>query len=187
MRNLFVVFICSLGSVLSATAQEKTLTDKYVGFIPSVLVEPYDTVDAVEVNFLPFLYEFRMGDNKDLGFQIRPILNYRFLKEQNGFSQIGGTLVMNKYFLNVFDEGFWLTPQLGVYFTYAYNRLDKIQTMTLGVEPGAFMQISKNFSLSVNLQPGINYYPDAFSQDFVETESGIKPHFGIIFHIGYNF
>jgi hypothetical protein len=168
-------------------AQESPLSANYVGLIPSVLVEPYDTVDAVEINFFPFLYEFRMGTNNDLGFQIRPILNYRFLKAQNGFSQIGGTMVINKYFLKVFDDNFWLKPQLGIYYTYAYNRLDKVNTMTLGIEPGAFMKISENFSLSVNLQPGINYYPDKFSQEFVDSENGFKGHLGIIFHVGYNF
>ena len=49
------------------------------------------------------------------------------------------------------------------------------------------MRISDKFLLSLNLQPGIYYYPDHFSKDFVDTESGFKPHFGVIFHIGYNF
>ena len=187
MRILLMGIICSLGSILPAMAQEQTLPGTYLGFIPSILVEPYDTVDAVEVNFLPFLYERRVGEHKDVGFQFRPILNYRFLKGRSGFSQIGGTVVVIKYFLSLFADDFWLKPQLAGYLTYAYNRLDKIQTLTLGVEPGAFMKISRDFSLSVNLQPGINYYPDAFSQEFVETESGLKPHIGIIFHVGYNF
>lgn len=187
MGKYFIVFICLVSLALSANAQKGSLRDNYVGLIPSVLVEPYDTIDAVEINFFPFLYEFRFGNSKDLGFQVRPIVNYRFQKNQNGFSQIGGTLLVVKYFLNVFEDDFWLKPQLGMYYTYAYNRLDEIQTMTLGVEPGVFMKISKNYSLSVNLQPGINYYPDTFSKDFVETESGFKPHFGVIFHIGYNF
>jgi len=139
------------------------------------------------VNFFPFLYEFRIGESNGVGFQIRPILNYRFFETQPGFSQIGGTIVANKYFLNLFDDDFWLKLQLGGYYTYAYNRLDKVQTMTLGIEPGAFMEISNHFSLSLNLQPGINYYPDEASQDFVDSESGFKGHFGVIFHIGYNF
>lgn len=171
----------------NVSAQNSPLKTNYIGLVPSVLVEPYDTIDAVEVNIFPFLYEFRIGENNDLGLQIRPIFNYRFLKTQSGFSQIGGTLVMNKYFLNVFEDNFWLKPQLGVYYTYAYNRLDRIQTMTLGIEPGVFMRMSENFSLSVNLQPGINYYPDKISQNFVNSESGFKGHFGLIFHIGYNF
>ncbi|MCK9451833.1 MAG: hypothetical protein M0Q90_09095 [Bacteroidales bacterium] len=182
---LLVIFLFLMYGNLAA--QHKSLRSNYVGLIPSFLVEPYDTINAIEVNFFPFLYEFRIGNENDIGFQIRPILNYRFLKDQDGFSQVGGTLVMNKYFLSVFDDDFWLKPQLGVFYTYAYNRLDEIQTMTLGIEPGAFMKISENFSLSVNLQPGVNYYPDKKSQDFVGTESGLKGHFGIIFHAGYNF
>lgn len=168
-------------------AQESKLKNNYVGFIPSILVEPYDTINAVEVNFLPLVYEFRIKEKNNVGFQVRPILNYRFLETQSGFSQIGGSLVVNKYFLNLFDDSFWLKPQLGVFYTYAYNRLDKIQTMTLGLEPGAYMEINDNLSLSLNLQPGINYYPNKFSQDFVDSKSGFKGHFGFIFHIGYNF
>lgn len=171
----------------NATAQDESLKPNYLGFIPSVLVEPYDTINAVEVNFFPFLYEFRTGERNDFGIQIRPILNYRFLEAQSGISQIGGSVVANKYFLNIFGDDSWLHPQLGAFYTYAYNRLDKIQTMTLGIEPGAFMKISNHFSLSLNLQPGINYYPDKFSQDFVNSKSGFKGHFGFIFHIGYNF
>lgn len=180
---LTILLICQE----NGTAQDSPLKSNYLGFIPSVLVEPYDTINAVEVNFSPILYEFRIGKKNDFGIQIRPILNYRFLESQAGFSQMGGSLVVNKYFLNVFDNSFWLKPQLGAYYTYAYNRLDKIQTMTLGIEPGVYMIINSSLSMSLNLQPGINYYPDKFSKDFVDTESGFKGHFGIIFHIGYNF
>lgn len=168
-------------------AQEEPSTNNYVGLIPSVLVEPYDTIDAVEVNFFPFLYEFRTGERNDLGFQVRPILNYRFLENQSGFSQMGVSIVVNKYLLNMLDPNFWLKPQIAIFYTYAYNRLDKIQTMTLGIEPGVLMQISNHFSLSLSLQPGINYYPDNFSKDFVNADNGFKGHFGFIFHIGYNF
>lgn len=187
MRNHLLTLICSVNLFLSVNAQEINLADHYIGLMPSVLVEPYDTVDAIEVNFFPFLYERRFGEENDKSFQIRPVINYRFLEGQNGFSQMGGTALFNKYFLGVFEEDFWLKPQLGVYYTYTYNRLDKIQAMTLGLEPGAFMRVSKNFTLSLNVQPGINYYPDSFSKNFVETESGFKAHFGVIFHIGFNF
>lgn len=168
-------------------AQDTQLKPNYIGFMPAVLAEPYDTIDAIEVNFLPFLYEIRTGKQNDLGFQLRTILNYRFLENRSGFSQIGGTIVVNKYFLNMFADNFWLKPQLGVYYTYAYNRLDKIQTMTFGLEPGVFMQISDAISMAVSLQPGINYYPDKTSQEYVETESGFKSHFGVFFQVGYNF
>jgi hypothetical protein len=169
------------------TAQENTLRANYVGFMPAVLAEPYDTIDAIEINILPFLYEHRFGVQNSISIQLRPIVNYRFYKPRPGISQIGGTIAFNKYFLRLFSDDFWLKPQLGGYYTYAYNRLDEIHTMTLGIEPGAFMPISDRFSLSVILQPGINYYPDEFSQDFVETESGFKSHFGVFVHVGYNF
>lgn len=87
----------------------------------------------------------------------------------------------------MFAEDFWLKPQLGVYYTYAYNRLDNFQTMTLGIKPGVFMKISEAFSMAVNLQPGINYYPDEVSLEYVETGSGFKSHFGVFFQVRYNF
>jgi len=170
-----------------SAAQEGGLKQHYAGFIPSILVEPYDTINALEVNFLPLMYECRVGEKNDFGFQFRPILNYRFFETESGFSQMGATAVANKYFLNAFADHLWLKPQIATYYTYAYNRLDKVHTMTLGIEPGAYMEFSEQFSLSLNLQPGINYYPDDASQGFVETESGFKGHFGIIFHAGYNF
>ena len=170
-----------------ASAQENSLSKHYIGLMPSVLIEPYDTINAIEVNCFPFLYEYRIGKNKDLGFQIRPMLNYRIYEIQSGFSHLGGSLVVNKYFLNVFKDSFWLKPQLGAYFTFTYNKLDKVQVMILGIEPGVFMKFSKHISMSVNLQPGIDYYPDKASKHFVGAENGFKGHFGFIFHIGYNF
>lgn len=175
-------------TIYSGQAQPgNLLSNHYIGFIPAVLAEPYDTIDAIEVNVFPFLYELRVGKRNDFSFQIRPILNYRFYGDQSGFSQLGGTLVANKYFLNLFDEDFWLKPQLSVFYTYAYNRLDDIQTMTFGIEPGVYTDISEHFSLSLILQPGINYYPDTFSREFVEAENGLKSHFGVFVHVGYNF
>jgi len=187
MRKLFILSLLSLCGMLQLSAQGSDLRPNYIGLVPSFLAEPYDTIKALEVNFFPFMYERRMGADHDLSLQVRPILNWRFFKEQSGFSQIGGTLLLKKYLLNVFQDDFWFKPQIGGYYTYAYNRLDKIHTMTLGIEGGAFMEISERFSLSVNLQPGINYYPDEFSRAFVQTESGFKSHFGVIIHVGYNF
>lgn len=191
MKSFRLCFILTLAAIFisqdQASAQDTPLKNNYIGFIPAALAEPYDTINAVEVNFSPFMYEFRINKRNDLGFQIRPILNYRFFKPQPGFSQIGGTLEVNKYFLDWFGEDFWLVPQIAVYYAYTYNRLDKIQTMTFGIEPGVLMKLSNDFSLSVTLQPGINYYPDAYSKEFVKSESGFKSHFGLFFHVGYNF
>ncbi len=172
---------------ISTQAQQNTLKENYLGILPSVLVEPYDTINATEINVVPAVYERRFGEKSDIGIQFRPIINYRILEGASGISQVGGTLMVNKYFLNVFGEDFWLKPQVGAYGTYAYNLLDEIQTLTLGLEPGALIKIGGNWLLSVNVQPGINYYPDDYSREFVSTESGFKPHFGIIIHAGYQF
>ena len=187
MKSLFVITVWLLIGSFNLFAQESKLSKHYVGLLPSVLVEPYDTINAVEVNTLPFIYEFRVGQRNDIGLQLRPIANYRFYESNSGISQVGGIIAVNKYFLNVFEDDFWLKPELGAFYMYTYNRLDRINSMTLGIEPGVFMRISNQLSISANLQPGINYYPDQFSKDFVKSESGFKAHFGFIFHIGFNF
>ncbi len=184
----FALCVCMILLVYNdACAQQTDLESNYIGIMPAFLAEPYDTIKALEVNLFPFLYERRMGERNDVSLQFRPILNYRFFKDQSGFSQMGGTLAVNKYLLNFFADDFWLKPQIALFYTYAYNRLDQIQTMTLGIEPGAYMKVSEKFSLSMILQPGLNYYPDDFSKEFVDSESGFKSHFGVFFHFGYNF
>lgn len=184
--RLLVIFLALLFST-GLFAQEKPLSQQYIGFLPSFLLEPYDTINALETNILPFVYEFRWGKQNGKGVQLRPIANYRFYKYGSGISQVGGTVLINWYLLGMVEDDFWFKPQMGAFYTYSYNRLDKVQAMTLGVELGAFMITSNHFSLSLNVQPGVNYYPDQFSRDFVETESGFKPHFGFIFHLGYSF
>ncbi|GAB4378758.1 MAG: hypothetical protein Kow0075_09000 [Salibacteraceae bacterium] len=186
LLRFLAIFLVILFSS-SLFAQEIRLSRQYVGFLPSVLIEPYDTINAVEINTLPFVYEFRWGSQNSKGVQLRPIVNYRLFKNSSGISHVGGTILMNWYLLKMVEDEFWLKPQLGSFYTYSYNRLEKVQTMTLGIELGAFVIISNQFSLALNVQPGLNYYPDQFSKDFVEEERGFKPHFGFIFHLGYNF
>lgn len=187
MNKIILCGICSMIFVQLSFAQESYLTSNYLGIAPSILVEPYDTINAIEINCMPIVYEFRIGKENNLSFQLRPVLNYRIYRISSGFSQIGGSLVFTKYYPSSYFAKFRLTPLLGVFSTYAYNRLDRIQTITLGIEPGIYFNISNKFSTSLNLQPGINLYPDEKSKNFVNTKNGFKTHFGIIFHIGYNF
>ena len=157
----------------------------YLGLLPAFLVEPYDTINALEVNIFPLVYEYSFGPQA--AFQLRPIINYRFYKIQPGISQTGITLLFNRYFFDLFKKASKIDLNVGPYLTYAYNQLDKINTMTLGGEAGLRMWLSNSFSLNVDLQPGINYYPDEFSRTFVASESGFKLHFGIIVHGGFHF
>lgn len=172
-----------LMSVGLAVAQEANYARHYIGILPSILFEPYDTVDAVEINIVPFVYEFRMPHN--VAFQMRPIVNYRFLKSNPGISHTGASTLLNRYFPSLWGEEFWLVPQAAIFYTYAYNMLDAIHTMTLGIEPGLMIKVSDSFGVSLNIQGGVNYYPDAYSRQFVATESGFKPHLGIIVHFGF--
>jgi len=157
----------------------------YLGIQPSFLLEPYDTIKALEVNIAPFNYEYRFDNLTAI--QFRSVVNYRFYKAGSGISQVGGTFVFHKYFMKWFDEDFWISPSLGGFTTYTYNNLDLIHTITLGVEGGVTFSFNEWFSLSTNLQPGINYYPTEYSRQFVDSESGFKSHFGVIVHLGVNF
>lgn len=186
VKRIFLITLLGLlqGSVM---AQSYEFKKHYIGILPSFLAEPYDTINALEVNVAPLVYEIRFGQNNQVGIHIRPMVNYRFYKPAPGISQVGGTILLNRYFLNLFKEDSWLKFQAGLYSTYTYNRLDRINTITVGLEPGLFMILSDRWSMSLNIQPGINYYPDAYSREFVNTASGFKSHFGIMFHIGANF
>lgn len=181
---LLFSFVMSLFSFDIASAQDTNHTH-YLGISPSILAEPYDKVDAIEINTFPFVYEFRLSD--DLGIQFRSTMNYRFSKVNAGISHTGGTIVLNKYFWSLMGNDFWITPQIAVFSTYAYNQIDKTKTTTFGIELGAFMKLADQISMNINLQPGINYYPDTYSREFVNAKDGFKPHFGIVFHIGYHF
>lgn len=185
LTKSYIVLIGSCFLCISVSAQESDYKSNYIGIQPSVLIEPYDSINAIELNIVPLVYEYKISNG--LGLQLRPIINYRFFKTQSGISQTGATVLLNKNFHSLFGQNFWLSPQVAMFYTYTYNQIDKIQTMTLGLEPGVLMKISNSFSLSLNVQPGINYYPDRFSQKFVGAKNGFKSHFGIIFHFGYSF
>ena len=73
-----------------------------------------------------------------------------------------------------------LKPRLGIYYTHTFNRLDKVQTMTLVME----YPFQVTFSITTSLQPVIKYYPNFFSRKFVNTMSGFKPHYAMLFQIG---
>ena len=185
MRNL-ALFICLTMVVVSSHAQTESIKNSthYIGLQPSFLLEPYDTINALEVNMLPFVFERRFDSLWAI--QFRPILNYRFYEPASGFSQSGASLFLLRYAMDVFNSD-WLDLVYGPFTTYTYNQLDEIHTVTLGAEAGLRMRLNQAFSMNANLQPGVNYYPNQFSRDFVQSEDGLKSHFGLIFHIGYNF
>lgn len=177
----FSIFFC-----LNTNAQNILGKSNYIGILPSVLKEPYDKIDAIEVNVFPLVYERRIKDK--WGTQLRPMINYRIYKPHPGISHLGGTVMVNRYLPSLFKkEDFWIVPNIGAYFSYTYNKIDLVNTLILGLEPGVLMKLSSRFSLNLAIQPGIDYFPDEYSRNFVNSSNGFKPHFGFIFHIGYNF
>lgn len=179
--HFFIFFLLATQMVSAQNVMSKR---HYIGLQPSFLAEPYDTIKALEVNIVPINYEYRFENHFSL--QVRSIVNYRFYKPAPGISQTGLTLVAHKYFPEWMKEDFWLTPSIGGFSTYTYNQLDLINTLTVGAEAGVIFSFGQLISLSVVLQPGINYYPDQYSKDFVQSPAGFKSHFGLIFHAGIN-
>lgn len=86
---------------------------------------------------------------------------------------------------------FWsnptVVPVLGALVSYAFNRLDRVHTFVAGAEVGVLLALGSRFSLTLALQPGLDYFPDAYSRQFVGAPSGLLPHFGVTVHVGYNF
>ncbi|MBI3142900.1 MAG: hypothetical protein HYZ16_08740 [Bacteroidetes bacterium] len=154
----------------------------YIGLMPSVLVEPYDSVNAVEINVLPLVFE--KWRHLKYGLQFRPMVNYRIYAPAPGISHLGGSVLLNRYFPLSSEKHSQLKPLIGFYTTFTHNRLDKVNTLTLGLEPG--IKIGGKVSVNINLQPGINWYPDAASRAFVGAPTGFLPHFGLVFHVGYH-
>lgn len=185
-RLLFLFLVFSSSFCLNSQVQNVLQKSNYVGILPSFLAEPYDTIDALEINVFPLVYERRFKEK--WGIQLRPIINYRIYKPHPGISHIGGTLLVNRYVPELIKkDDFWITPNIGAYFSYTYNKIESVNTLILGLEPGVLMRLSERFSLNLALQPGIDYFPDDHSRNFVNSSSGFKAHFGFIFHVGYNF
>ncbi len=179
-----IAFLCSFSALsgqINSTNDAIYSKRHYLGILPSVLVEPYDTVKAIEVNLLPFTYEYWFHPTTT--FQVRPLLNYRILEGASGISHLGATALVNKYLPELFKNEI-LTPSLGVFTTYTYNRLDFVHTVIVGIEPGVLIKLSERWSLTAALQPGIDFFPDTYSRHFVKSESGFLPHFGFIIHAG---
>lgn len=185
LNCLILAFTLVSTGFQSASGQE--LKSNYIGILTSILAEPYDSINAIEINVFPVVYEYRFGEDRSFALQLRPVINYRMLKNGSGISQTGATLFINKYVNGLWSNAKGITPFVGVYSTYTYNQLDKFPTLTLGVEPGTRFTLSEKFTVSVSFQPGINYYPDERSRVYVKARNGFKSHFGVIAHIGLNF
>ena len=175
-----LIAFLTLASLLFANSYKSG--DTYIGLAPAFLNEPYDSVDALEVNALPITYEYYFSDNS--GLHLRPIINLRFINNQaTTISHIGSTIGYNFYF-PMSESWVWIA---GVMSTYTYNLQDIQTVITTGGELGGLVDFEDGFLLRFTLQPGINYYPDQRSRDLAGATTGFLPHFGFIVDFGWAF
>lgn len=181
--KLFLTILFSILTVFSFSQEDQR--KNYIGIMPSFLKEPYDTIDALEVNIVPLTFQRKFKETWD--FELRSMVNYRIFERDNGVSQVGGTIMANKYFVGLFGEEAIVIPKIGIYNSTTTNLKDKIQTLTFGLEPGVNFRFSQLVSMTISAQPGINWYPNKYSQNFAGAKSGFLFHFGLMFQAGIHF
>ena len=166
-----------LGVILPSllTASPARAGDLLLGVAPSVLAEPYDDVNALEVGIVPLDVGWRLGPRWFL--EARPILNLRLLKDTpRSISHVGGLLVLQRE-VPVGEQGWALIG--GPMVTLARQRLFEETTLTLGGELGVQAR-SGDFWLALSAQPGVNLYLDTPVEDRT-----ILGHFGVAFRLGW--
>jgi hypothetical protein len=154
---------------------------RYFGIFPSILAEPepYDYLDAIEVNLLPFVFEYRPLDR--LGIQARPIANLRLIAgQQPVVSHVGGTVAVPWYRSTPWSGSHGAFVTAGPFTSYTYNLQDGISTVIVGGEIGTAVYLDPGFSLNFSLQPGINWYPRP-----LQGQYSFLPHIGLIIHFGW--
>lgn len=146
----------------------------YVGVTPSVLFEPYDDVDALELGILPLDVAWRIAPAWTL--EARPIVNLRLLPDHPlAISHLGLSLAVQRWL--ALGDGWSLLG--GPFTTATRQRLFEETTLTLGLEGGAEARWGR-LALAVSLQPGVNVYLDTPVPD-----RALLGHLGVIVRLGW--
>lgn len=153
-----------------------------IGISPSFLVEPYDEhANTLEVNILPFTFEFGISDVWAIEF--RPIVNLRFKpNEPVSISHVGVSVTTTRYVDVPWLGDSGMAGIVGPVITYAYNLQDETHSLTLAGEIGVSSPISSGWILDAQVQPGAT---------FVWNSEGelqpVIPHIGVFVIPGYRF
>ena len=153
-----------------------------IGISPSFLVEPYDEhANTLEVNILPFTFEFGISDVWAIEF--RPIVNLRFKpNEPVSISHVGVSVTTPRYVNFPWLQEAGIQGLVGPVTTYAYNLQDKTHSLTVAGEIGISSPLSPNWILDAQVQPGATLVWDS-SGDL----QPVIPHIGVFVIPGYRF
>ena len=152
-RFLFISLFLFAGTTISF-AQSNFRA--FLGIQPSITIEPFYEDGELDVNILPIVLEFPIGNRVD--FRILPLMNYHFGGEEQGLSDVGFFTVLPIFFKSQEESrypfGFYAGPVLGL----GRNLINDHYTTTLAVEPGYFFETKKRFSISLGLQLGSSFF-----------------------------
>ena len=153
-----------------------------IGISPSFLVEPYDEHDnTLEVNILPFTFEFGISDVWAIEF--RPIVNLRFKpNEPVSISHVGISVTTPRYVDIPWLSDTSMTGIVGPVATYAYNLQDKTHSLTLAGEVGISAMLSQSWVLDAMVQPGATFVWDSDG-----SLMPVIPHIGVFVIPAYRF
>ena len=103
----------------------------YWGVFPSVLVEPYDDVEALEVNLIPLILGFELSPG--LRLEVRPLVDLQLLEGRSpALSHLGGTFALTKTFLGESPRVSW---HLGGFLSANVNAIDGGVVVISGSSP----------------------------------------------------
>lgn len=172
----FIILLLIVLSINSVYGQNEKRSN-YLGFNPSVTVEPFYHKGELDISIFPFVYQRTLTKKVDIRFNA--ILNLGLREEGNEISHFGFDVslpifITSKESLNEVSRGFFIAPILSL----TRNRIEKHNNIGIWVEPGYNLMFDNNFALTVGLQVGGTY----FAYDYGQTKWG--NHFGVEIIIG---
>ena len=173
IRMLFLLFTLS-SSFYVSNAQ----THVFLGFQPSITVEPFYEKGEFDVNIFPLIAEKPITNR--INVRIVPMLNYHFGDENTGLSDVGGSVVLPVFFRKKDSSdkqtyGFYIGPVAG----YGRNLINDHYTLTLALEPGYMLRSDKRFTLTFGCQFGASHF------NYDELENKWTSHFGPKISLGF--
>lgn len=150
----------------------------FVGFEPSVTVEPHYDKGEFDLNIFPVVT--RVPISKRVDFRVTTIANLHFSNSNSGFSNLGASFAFPISFSkkeSLLDKtsGFYFAPLTGG----TRNFFDKHYAFTIAGEPGYAFAWESKFAFHLGLQ----YGRTLFVNDTTDNEW--VPHFGFKFHLGW--
>ncbi len=181
---LLVLLISAITSQLTVAQEEseRKPIQSYIGFQPSIKVEPYDEYrNIADINVFPFIFEMAMTRN--ISFRLSPVLDLQLRPEfPAAISKIGVGLTVPYHFSKKNSEegnrGFYVGPHVAG----NIHQIDQLTSVTLAGEIGYAFLFNRILSIHVGATAGtaIFFNPDTGYNLLVR-------HTGAIFSFGFWF